>query len=142
MPYHLHGVCIHDGTAEGGHYYSYIRDHKQGVWRLYNDHRVSEVEEKKVYEEANGGSLTKSAYYVIYISDKELQLARSVDSNCYEPGDVTLSQNHPYGKQASQEILAKIKEDNRKLQAEVDDFKATEIAKKVTTSYEKAFEEL
>jgi len=27
MPYHLHGVCIHDGTAESGHYYSYIRDH-------------------------------------------------------------------------------------------------------------------
>ena len=76
MPYYLHGVCIHDGTAESGHYYSYIRDHKKEVWRLYNDHRVCEVEEEKVFEEANGGSLTKSAYYVIYISEKELQNSR------------------------------------------------------------------
>ena len=49
---------------------------------------------------------------------------------------------HPYGKIASNEIVTKIKDDNRKLQAEVDNFKATEIAKKVTTSYEKAFEEI
>lgn len=45
MPYYLHGICIHDGTAESGHYYSYIKDHNQGVWRQYNDHRVSQVEE-------------------------------------------------------------------------------------------------
>jgi len=72
MAYHLHGVCIHDGTAESGHYYSYIHDHKQGVWRRYDDHRVTLVEESQVYEEANGGGLTKSAYYVIYVSDKEV----------------------------------------------------------------------
>ena len=70
MPYHLHGVVIHDGSAYGGHYYSYIRDHKQGVWRKFNDHTVSVVEESQVYEEARGGS-TKSAYYVIYISEEE-----------------------------------------------------------------------
>ena len=33
MPYHLHGVCIHDGTAESGHYYSYIKDPTQNIWR-------------------------------------------------------------------------------------------------------------
>ena len=142
MDYHLHGVCIHDGTAESGHYYSYIKDHKQGVWRCYNDHRVSIVEESQVYEEANGGSLTKSAYYITYISQNELNNTRNVDMNTYEPNDRDFTNKHPYGKIAKAEIIQKIIEDNRKLQTEVDDFKATEIAKKVTTTYEKAFEDI
>ncbi len=25
-PYYLHGILIHDGLAENGHYYSYIYD--------------------------------------------------------------------------------------------------------------------
>ena len=28
MPYYLHAILIHDGTAESGHYYSYIYDRK------------------------------------------------------------------------------------------------------------------
>ena len=26
FPYHLHAIMIHDGLAENGHYYTYIRD--------------------------------------------------------------------------------------------------------------------
>ena len=72
MKYHLHGVVIHDGTAESGHYYTYIKDHVQGKWRCYNDHRVTLVEEKQVLEEAMGGGMTKSAYYITYVSEQEL----------------------------------------------------------------------
>ena len=79
MPYHLHGVCIHDGTAESGHYYSYIRDWSQNVWRQYNDHRINVVEEQQVLEEAQGGGLTKSAYWIVYISEKEMQDMRRID---------------------------------------------------------------
>ena len=142
MPYHLHGVCIHDGTAESGHYYSYIRDHTQGVWRKYDDHRVTIVEQDQVLEEAMGGGLTKSAYYVIYISDKELQGTRSTNENSYEPADPNFEKKHPYGSIASQAILQKIQDDNRKMMAEVDEFKGNEIAKKVTTLYEKYFQEI
>jgi len=49
---------------------------------------------------------------------------------------------HPYGKIASQEILAKIIQDNRAMKTEIDDFLNTEVAKKVTTLYEKNFEEI
>ena len=62
--------------------------------------------------------------------------------NSYNPSSQDFINKHPYGKIASAEIVQKILEDNRKLQAEVDDFKASEIAKKVTTSYEKAYEEI
>lgn len=75
MPYYLHGICIHDGTAESGHYYSYIKDHNQDVWRQYNDHRVSQVEEAQVLEEATGGGVSKSAYWVVYISEQEKMMS-------------------------------------------------------------------
>ena len=84
MPYHLHGVCIHDGTAESGHYYSYIRDWSQGVWRQYNDHRINVVEEQQVLEEAQGGGLTKSAYWLVYISEKEMREMSRIDQNSYD----------------------------------------------------------
>ena len=25
--YHLHAICVHDGNAESGHYYTFIYDH-------------------------------------------------------------------------------------------------------------------
>jgi len=108
-------VCIHDGTAESGHYYSYIKDHKQGIWRCYNDHRVTTVEEKQVFEEASGGGLTKSAYYVIYISEKELQVSKTVDGNAYEPEEAGFEKRHPYSSMAGEVILQKIRDDSRKL---------------------------
>ena len=97
MPYHLHGVCIHDGTAESGHYYSYIKDHAQNVWRKYDDHRITVVEEAQVLEEAMGGGMTKSAYYVTYISQKELLATQTVNKNYYDPVENTPEKSHPYG---------------------------------------------
>jgi len=26
MPYQLHAICVHDGNAMGGHYYTFIYD--------------------------------------------------------------------------------------------------------------------
>ena len=142
MPYHLHGICIHDGTAESGHYYSYIKDHTQDVWRRYDDHRITTVEEEQVLEEAMGGGLTKSAYYVTYLSAKEIQRTRPIDENRFDPEAADYERVHPYGPLASEESLRKIKENNRALRTEIDDYLNTEIAKKVTTLYERNYEEI
>ena len=97
MRYHLHGVVIHDGTAESGHYYTYIKDHKQNKWRCYNDHRVTIVEESQVLEEAMGGSLTKSAYYITYVSEQELNQTCHIDQNIFDPNNPEFERLHPYG---------------------------------------------
>lgn len=112
------------------------------MWRKYDDHRVTVVEQEQVLEEAMGGGLTKSAYYVIYISEKELHGTKGYNQNSYEPHEQNFEKRHAYGKIANQAILNKIMEDNRKLVAEVDEFKGTEIAKKVTTLYEKCYQEI
>ena len=89
-----------------------------------------------------GGGMTKSAYYVIYISEKELQDTRDVNENSYEPNEPNFEKRHPYGAIANQSILQKIQEDNRRMMAEIDEFKGNEIAKKVTTLYEKYYSEI
>ena len=87
-----------------------------------------------------GGGLTKSAYYVIYISEKELRGTHNIDENSYDPNENNFENRHPYGAIADRGILAKILEDNRKLVAEIDEFKGNEIAKKVTTHYEQCYD--
>jgi uncharacterized UBP type Zn finger protein len=67
-PYYLHAICVHDGSAQSGHYYAFIKDRHQNKWRKYNDIRVTEVSEEDVFKESNGGSGWASAYWVVYIN--------------------------------------------------------------------------
>jgi ubiquitin carboxyl-terminal hydrolase 25/28 len=62
---------IHDGTAESGHYYSFIFDRKQDVWWRFSDVNVSMEIEEVVFREAFGGQVasTKTAYSLIYINE-------------------------------------------------------------------------
>ena len=89
-----------------------------------------------------GDGLVKSAYYVIYISQQELDHTRTINENSYEPNKPNFEVMHPYGSITDQEILRKILDDNRKLVQLADEYKATELAKKVTTVYEKSFDEI
>jgi ubiquitin carboxyl-terminal hydrolase 25/28 len=53
--YNLHAICIHDGNANSGHYFTFIFDRFQKKWRKYNDITVSEVTEDEVFTAATGG---------------------------------------------------------------------------------------
>jgi hypothetical protein len=69
FPYTLHCIVIHEGEDNSGHYYSYIKNHIEGYWYKYDDHRVHEVPEEKVLGEAYGlTKLKTSAYLVMYVS--------------------------------------------------------------------------
>lgn len=71
IPYYLHAILIHDGTAESGHYYSFIYDRKQDVWWRFSDVNVSMEIEEVVFRESFGGQAlsTKTAYSLIYINE-------------------------------------------------------------------------
>lgn len=56
MKYHLHSICVHDGTADQGHYFSYIYDRSQKKWRKYNDINITDVTEDEVFTNAQGSS--------------------------------------------------------------------------------------
>lgn len=51
-------------------------------------------------------------------------------------------QHHPYAGMIRQDIKQKILDSNRKLTQEVEDFKATELAKKIETKYKTYYKEI
>mmetsp|Transcript_14025 Transcript_14025/g.14051 ORF Transcript_14025/g.14051 Transcript_14025/m.14051 type:complete len:1540 (-) Transcript_14025:424-5043(-) len=53
--YSLRGIVIHSGTAESGHYYSYIFDAKQNKWYEFNDNWVREIDPKDIPNDCFGG---------------------------------------------------------------------------------------
>ncbi|KAK0725439.1 hypothetical protein B0H67DRAFT_132165 [Lasiosphaeris hirsuta] len=71
VPYHLHAVVCHAGaTARAGHYWVWIRDFEQDVWRKYNDTNVSVHSLEFVLSELN----TKGEpYYLAYVRESEIQ---------------------------------------------------------------------
>ena len=114
MKYQLHGVCIHDGSAESGHYYTLIKDHYQGVWREFNDIRVKTVDEETVLSQSKGGEGYKSAYWLVYISDKMLNTYKTINYNQYDPSDMQKNiNNHIYGQRIQPDLLAAQKDLNK-----------------------------
>ena len=55
QPYNLHAILVHDGSAESGHYYSFIYSKPQQLWFKFNDHLVTAVDEEQVMRESVGG---------------------------------------------------------------------------------------
>lgn len=53
--YTLKGVTVHIGTAEFGHYYSYIKI-KEGKWLEFNDSNIRDFDPKNMESECFGGS--------------------------------------------------------------------------------------
>lgn len=88
-PYHLHAMCVHDGNATSGHYFTFIYDRFQKKWRKYNDITVSEVSSEDVYRDSEGGNSWKTAYWVVYIKESISRDLEKVDCNNYvAPEDV------------------------------------------------------
>lgn len=58
--YDLIGVTVHTGTADGGHYYSFIRDRARDKWFLFNDAEVKPFDPKQIAAECFGGEMTVS----------------------------------------------------------------------------------
>lgn len=62
--YKLQAVFIHRGEAGGGHYWIYIYDFDNDIWREYNDEYVKEVKDRKqIFENQGGGT----PYYLAYV---------------------------------------------------------------------------
>ncbi|CAD8188515.1 unnamed protein product [Paramecium pentaurelia] len=71
--YVLKGVLVHTGSAEGGHYFSYIKDHKD-EWFEFNDKLITHFDVQNLREKCFGGNQnnewgiqnSKNAYMLFY----------------------------------------------------------------------------
>ncbi|KAL2010554.1 hypothetical protein VTN00DRAFT_6361 [Thermoascus crustaceus] len=53
--YQLHGVLVHSGDFNAGHYYAFLKPTKNGFWYKFDDDKVIRATEKEVLEENYGG---------------------------------------------------------------------------------------
>ncbi|KAL1970798.1 hypothetical protein VTN77DRAFT_2632 [Rasamsonia byssochlamydoides] len=53
--YQLHGVLVHSGDFNAGHYYAFLKPTKDGHWYRFDDDKVIRATEKEVLEENYGG---------------------------------------------------------------------------------------
>jgi len=67
--YQLKGIVVHIGSAEYGHYFSFIKTSPQ-QWLEFNDERVREFDPKDIETECYGGEHwrreNQSAYLLVY----------------------------------------------------------------------------
>ena len=78
LKYRLAAVFIHRGTHGHGHYWVYIHDFSNNVWRMYNDEHVSEVTKLEDIFEAKTWNQGTPTYAVYVQDDKKEQVVSAV----------------------------------------------------------------
>ncbi|KAG0057243.1 hypothetical protein BGZ83_000656 [Gryganskiella cystojenkinii] len=89
--YSLHGVLVHAGDKNGGHYFALLKPERDGKWFKFDDDRVTPVTLKEVMEDNYGGvdspdgpmsnlmrQLARhkkftNAYMLVYIRDSSME---------------------------------------------------------------------
>ncbi|XP_059475180.1 ubiquitin carboxyl-terminal hydrolase 34 [Neocloeon triangulifer] len=77
--YQLIGVTVHTGTADGGHYYSFIR--ASDKWFLFNDAEVKPFDSSQLATECFGGEMTSKTYDSV--TDKFLDFSFEKTNSAY-----------------------------------------------------------
>ncbi|RKK25847.1 hypothetical protein BFJ66_g891 [Fusarium oxysporum f. sp. cepae] len=105
-PYRLHAVICHRGQLMSGHYWVWIYDFEQDVWRKYND---SNVEVKRSTDEVlNTLSTSGEPYFLCYVRDEDKETYVDVPrrrrpappsdtsfENLDADGDITVTNSEP-----------------------------------------------
>ncbi|KAK1132977.1 hypothetical protein K0M31_014343 [Melipona bicolor] len=112
--YDLIGVTVHTGTADGGHYYSFIRDRtspNKDKWFLFNDAEVKPFDPNQIAAECFGGEMTSKTYDSV--TDKFMDFSFEKTNSAYmlfyewcaDPGDQAKEEeatvSSPNGRQSS-----------------------------------------
>ncbi|PQE32454.1 ubiquitin carboxyl-terminal hydrolase protein [Rutstroemia sp. NJR-2017a WRK4] len=71
--YKLQTVFIHRGEAGGGHYWIYIYDFENDIWREYNDEYVTEVKDRRRIFEHTAGGAGGTPYYLGYVRSADVK---------------------------------------------------------------------
>ncbi|KAH6707477.1 ubiquitin carboxyl-terminal hydrolase-like protein [Leptodontidium sp. MPI-SDFR-AT-0119] len=68
--YQLHGVLVHSGDLNAGHYYAFIKPTKDGWFYKYDDDRVTKATLREVLEDNFGGEYIQSNGQVMKVRSK------------------------------------------------------------------------
>jgi ubiquitin carboxyl-terminal hydrolase 25/28 len=91
IPYRLHAVFTHRGDVKGGHYWIYIYDFQNKMWRRYNDGDVEDVEESVVLAKQEGSRPQVSTGMVYIRADLVEEVTEAV---CRKPEPVPVEEGN------------------------------------------------
>lgn len=74
--YQLHGVLVHSGDLNAGHYYAFLKPNKEGWWYKYDDDKVTKATKREVLEENFGGPFRTPNGHLRTLSQKKTPLMR------------------------------------------------------------------
>lgn len=139
-PYNLYSLLIHEGSADSGHYYSYLFDRQEKKWRKYNDLNITEEVEEQVLKEGKGINAT-SAYYLVYAQGDVLIPAdmQGPKLTYFLSNEEQYLKNH-YATYLKPEQKNSVVTDNNHLYFEIEQHKMNQFATRVVDAYAKKFE--
>jgi hypothetical protein len=73
-------VCVHEGSAALGHFWTYIWNKSQQKWYKFNDTEVCESNWEDLYANAIGG--VTSAYFLIYVNANDENIYQGISCCC------------------------------------------------------------
>ncbi|CAF1147249.1 unnamed protein product [Adineta steineri] len=85
--YTLHAVCVHEGSASLGHFWTYVYHTDKQKWYRYNDNEVTESKWSDVLDAGIGCERTQnnrdepripSAYLLVYINAEQKSLSNNI----------------------------------------------------------------
>ena len=81
--YELIGVTVHTGTADGGHYYAFIRENSGygKRWYSFNDAEVKPFDANQIASECFGGEMNSRTYD--QMTDKFMDLSIEKTNSAY-----------------------------------------------------------
>jgi ubiquitin carboxyl-terminal hydrolase 7 len=100
--YHLHGVLVHSGDLNAGHYYAFLKPKKDGDFYKFDDDRVTKAMKREALEENFGGDFahggqrnpytrtlshkrSMNAYMLVYLRASRLDKILMTDQENVEP---------------------------------------------------------
>ncbi|EGX46809.1 hypothetical protein AOL_s00097g235 [Orbilia oligospora ATCC 24927] len=72
--YRIHSIFMHRGSVNFGHYWIYIYDHYNKIWRNYNDTTVSKaVDEEEIFRgKSKDGGTDGGPYFLVYVREDRM----------------------------------------------------------------------
>jgi len=141
-PYYLHSIMIHDGTHESGHYYTFIKDFSNGIYRMYNDISVSEVDISRVTEESKGGKGTINAYSLVYVCEETWKNCSKANLHNYSLQGRDSHSTDAYNELVPPLLAEKVYKENDALMDTIEEAECSDMAKHIISMYEARYEKI
>ncbi|CAK60951.1 unnamed protein product (macronuclear) [Paramecium tetraurelia] len=138
--YLLQSILIHDGQANSGHYYTYIKDFRRETWFKFNDIHVGVETKEKVFQDAFGMKTGVNAYLLIYARIDIVKQELESQIRSYRISSEQGYLNDKYGSFLNYMQREQLAKENQLFYNEIEEYKSSRIIEKLIESYQIRFQ--